>query len=128
MRKAVELLLPFPPSVNHYWLVTKQGGRRVSPRGTEFRDAVWLVVSRNVRLADRFRKDDRLRADVRIYLPDGRQRDIDNIFKALFDAVTKSNLWYDDSQVRKLCAETVERTKHEYKAGAVALTVSVLED
>lgn len=35
--------------------------------------------------------------------PDRRRRDIDNFQKGLFDAMTKSGVWEDDSQVDFLC-------------------------
>jgi len=36
--------------------------------------------------------------------PDLRRRDLDNCFKALFDALTHAGIWQDDSQVKQLSA------------------------
>lgn len=34
--------------------------------------------------------------------PDRRRRDIDNLLKATFDAITHSGIWHDDSQIDRI--------------------------
>ena len=41
----------------------------------------------------------RLEVHIKLYPPDRRLRDIDNHIKAIFDLLTKANVWEDDSQV-----------------------------
>ncbi len=36
---------------------------------------------------------------IKAYMPDKRRRDIDNLAKGIFDAITHSGIWKDDSQV-----------------------------
>ncbi|MBK9187353.1 MAG: RusA family crossover junction endodeoxyribonuclease [Phycisphaerales bacterium] len=97
----ITLTLPWPPSVNHYYrrvgnvtLISKEGRRfrkRVagevllagSPR-VEGRLAVWIVASP----------------------PDLRRRDLDNVQKALLDALQHAGVYGDDSQIDRI---TVER-------------------
>ncbi|AOF54257.1 hypothetical protein AC062_2170 [Pasteurellaceae bacterium NI1060] len=61
--------------------------------------------------------------NVAIYLPDKHKRDIDNIFKALFDSLTYAGVIADDSLIDKLTAE-----KHNpIKSGKIVVTIRGLE-
>jgi len=92
------LTLPYPPSVNHYW---RRRGRMyfISKEGIFYREAVmqnacdagitapitgWLHVS------------------VLASAPDRRRRDLDNISKALLDALAHAGLYADDAQISRL--------------------------
>jgi hypothetical protein len=63
-------------------------------------------------------------AEVHIVLfpPDQRRRDIDNYNKALFDALTQTGVWEDDSQVKRMLVEWGPLTKK----GKVELRLSDL--
>ncbi len=50
----------------------------------------------------------KLAVEVEIYPPDNRRRDVDNIQKALLDALQHGGAYVDDSQIVKLSLE-----KHE---------------
>ena len=96
----IELELPFPPSVNHYY-------RRVGPRtlisreGRRFRERVCAqLAGLGVR-----RLSGPLRIEIEVYPPDRRRRDIDNVQKALLDALQHGGLYEDDSQIVKLDIE-----------------------
>jgi len=41
----VELCLPYPPSVNHYWRHTRQGRHYISKAGREFRQKVLNICN-----------------------------------------------------------------------------------
>ena len=93
----IEIELPHPPSINHYW-------RRVGPRtlisreGRRFRERVMAILAaRGVAPLE-----GPLAVDVEIYPPDGRRRDIDNVQKALLDALQHGGAYLDDSQVVRL--------------------------
>ena len=96
----IELELPFPPSVNHYY-------RRVGPRtlisreGRAYRDT---VVST---LADLGVKamEGPLEVEVDLYPPDRRRRDADNSLKSLLDALQHGGAYGDDSQIVKIVVE-----------------------
>jgi crossover junction endodeoxyribonuclease RusA len=45
---------------------------------------------------------DDLEITIDLYPPDNRKRDIDNHIKAVFDAMTHSKVWIDDSQIKDL--------------------------
>ncbi|OOH89518.1 crossover junction endodeoxyribonuclease RuvA [Pasteurellaceae bacterium 15-036681] len=98
----VEFELPYPPTVNHYWKHTKSGVHYVTAQGKAYQQAVgWLLKN-----AKKFECKVQLFVD--IYPPDKRKRDIDNIFKALLDSLTKAGVIADDSLIYKLVA-----VKHE---------------
>jgi Holliday junction resolvase RusA-like endonuclease len=89
--------LPYPPSINHYW-------RRVGPRtlisraGRRFRQRV--VASLAGRRLEPLAGP--LVVEVEIYPPDHRRRDIDNVQKALLDALQHGGVYLDDSQIIRL--------------------------
>lgn len=93
----VTLELPYPPSVNHYW--RRVGARTlVSREGRRFRErVVSILAGRGVR-----RMTGPLAVRVVAHPPDMRKRDLDNIAKALLDALERGGAFGDDSQVDRL--------------------------
>lgn len=88
--------LPWPPSVNHYWRRDPRTGRvLVSAKGREYRGQ---VQSRRVASFG----SDRLAVVIVAHPPDRRKRDLDNLPKAVLDALTHAGVWDDDSQIDDL--------------------------
>lgn len=119
----IEYKLPYPPSVNHYWIEravrTKAGYHRVmktvGPKGTAFRAEVNRIVNEDLKLVGNF-----VRVHIDAYPPDRRKRDIDNILKATLDALEHAGAYDNDSQIKYLSA-----TKHDpIKGGAMTVTLS----
>ena len=99
----LELELPHPPSVNHYW--RRVGARTLISRGGRaFREAVCsILAAQGIRpIAGP------LVVEVTIHPPDKRRRDIDNIQKALLDALQHGGAYGDDSQIVRLTIEKAE--------------------
>ena len=94
-----ELYLPFPPSVNHYYVKTKRGVF-VSKKGREFRAEVIQCIHDQLGLCEMI--TDKLLVEVVLYPPDKRTRDVDNYNKPLLDAITHAGLWKDDSIIDQL--------------------------
>lgn len=92
----VELILPYPPTVNHYWKHTKSGRHYVTPKGKAFQLEVWKIGKQFDRLFGA------VSVQVDVYLPDKRRRDIDNLLKALLDGLTASGVIEDDSLIADL--------------------------
>ena len=94
--------LPYPPSVNHYWL-TRGKTRFLSPRAKRYRQEVLLAVQpvkdRNPGL---YPLSTRLFIFAQVHCPDRRVRDLDNILKGLLDSLTHAGIYHDDNQIDKL--------------------------
>ena len=95
----VELYLPFPPTVNNYYVKSHSGGRFISQKGRKFRDDVATVVMQTL---NDVHIDDRILVEVVIFPPDQRKRDMDNYNKALLDALSHSGIWADDQLIDQL--------------------------
>ena len=87
-----ELYLPYPPTVNNYYVKTRQGVF-ISKKGRQFRLAAAEAV--NEQLPDTHITF-KVLLEVVLYPPDNRKRDIDNCLKGLLDSMTKCGLWKDD--------------------------------
>lgn len=90
------LTLPLPPSVNRYY---RHVGAKVliSADGRAYRSRVVSEVLMQLRRPPRL--SGRLAIIMRVYPPDRRRRDLDNLRKALWDALTHAGVWLDDSQI-----------------------------
>ena len=96
----IELELPFPPSVNHYY-------RHIGPRtlisreGRAFREKVCSILTAiGVQCMT-----GPLEMHIEVYPPDRRRRDIDNVQKALLDSLEHGGAYQDDSQIVRLVIE-----------------------
>jgi len=93
----IELNLPWPPSVNHYW---GQFGKRrfIAKKGVDFRAAVLQACQEQAVQP----LEGRLAVHVTLFPPDKRKRDIDNILKSLLDACEHAGCYASDSQIDEL--------------------------
>jgi crossover junction endodeoxyribonuclease RusA len=96
----IELELPFPPSVNHYY---RRVGQRtlISREGRRFRERVCsLLAATGIKPLT-----GPLRVEIEVYPPDRLRRDIDNVQKALLDALEHGGAFRDDNQIVELKTE-----------------------
>ena len=93
-----ELYLPYPPTINSYYVKTRQGVF-ISKKGRVFREAAAEAV--NEQLPDAAISFAVL-IEIVLHPPDRRKRDIDNVVKPTLDALTKAGLWTDDVLVNQL--------------------------
>lgn len=92
------LELPYPPSINHYWRHTLRGHVYISQEGKSYIKRVSQIVM--LKRIEMLEGDLSLSVDV--YPPDNRKRDLDNVLKALLDAMQKANVYADDNQICKI--------------------------
>ena len=97
MTKHIQLELPWPPSVNHYWM-TSGKMRYIGKRGREFRQA----VSEECAIQGISGLEGRLAVHIALFPPDKRKRDIDNLLKALLDACEHAGCYESDNQIDEL--------------------------
>lgn len=95
----VSLMLPYPPSVNHYWRSCR-GRVFISKAGLTYRAQVAAIARSQGQGAKPLAG--RLIMGVVTHAPDNRKRDLDNVLKALLDALAKARVYNDDSQIDDL--------------------------
>lgn len=93
--------LPYPMSisVNNIWKRSKQG-IYVNPKAKKYREEVYYCT-RNIETFDQ--KD--LEIEIKMFPPDKRTRDVDNILKSIFDAIQYAKIINSDYQIRKALIE-----------------------
>lgn len=117
---AVQLLLPFPPSVNGYWMPRRGGGVMRTPRAREYVMDCRRVVQEQHQHLPRLGAQPVV-VEVVASPPDRRRRDLDNVLKAVFDALVRLRVLDDDVQVRELHARW-DDDERAY-AGVVGVTL-----
>jgi crossover junction endodeoxyribonuclease RusA len=93
----ISLDLPWPPSLNHYY--RRVGARTlISRTGRQYRTAMIALLHRQ------FTQPllGRLQVTICAHPPDRRRRDLDNIQKALLDALQHAGVYADDCQIDSL--------------------------
>lgn len=100
MSTAIELTLPWPPSLNRYWR-NVAGRTLISRDGRAYRSAVaWSVPA-----IHKQRMEGRLLVTIAASPPDRRKRDLDNMLKAVLDSLSHAGVYVDDSQIDYLSVE-----------------------
>ncbi len=130
----IELVLPWPPSANHFKNITvPKGWRRplisLTPEAKEYRrELVRLIRRMEVKPLK-----GNLIFEAVLFPPDLRARDVDNPVKCMFDALArrqfKSGNWFEgcfanDKQIRKMIVEFAEATP--VKPGRVEVKISTM--
>lgn len=131
----IELYLPFPPTVNNYYVKTGRG-QFISAKGRKYREEVNEALLEQV---PDVLLDERLLVEVVLFPPDRRKRDVaDNYGKALLDALThdaksdRIGIWEDDSLIDQCFYYRGVKSKPGYafvrisEAGPVILTPDML--
>jgi crossover junction endodeoxyribonuclease RusA len=117
------LTLPWPPSNNRYYRHIAKGklaGRTLlSEAGRDYREAVQTLAAAN---GAQKRLEGRLSLFIAVRQPDRRKRDLDNLIKAVQDALQFANCFADDSQIDVLM---VIRDPDIVKGGRIDI---ILED
>lgn len=75
----------------------------ISQKGREYRQRVIDEVGKIEPMKGR------LAVRMRAYVPDRRRRDLDNIFKALFDSLEHAGVFEDDEQITLIMAQKCEK-------------------
>jgi|10_taG_2_1085330.scaffolds.fasta_scaffold30739_2 crossover junction endodeoxyribonuclease RusA len=113
------IALPWPPSVNTYWRYGK-GRFYISKKGIAYRDQVIL----NCMQAKLFKKMllGTLSVSIWAYPPDKRHRDIDNLLKAVLDALEHAGVYKNDNQIATL----VISRRGKVKGGSLQVTIHAI--
>jgi crossover junction endodeoxyribonuclease RusA len=112
----IEILLPWPPTVNNYYRHTARGVY-ISRKGAAFTRKVEEEIHEQGLSLE---LDHSLYVEVVMFPPDRRIRDLDNHMKALQDSLTKAKVWEDDSLIDQLSIYRGEVVR----GGLVRLTIN----
>lgn len=124
-RLSLRLILPYPPSVNHIYQRTRAGGVYLAPGYRRY----LIEASASARGQAREQGVPMFTTPVSVDMivtPPARKRrrDLDNLIKATFDALTKAGVWADDSLVIQLTLRFDSKvTSNHTKCGAETLTI-----
>lgn len=99
-REPLTLELPYPPTVNTYW--RRVGNRTVlSRKGRQYRkDVIAICFEKQIKPFA-----GPIVVDIAVNPPDRRKRDIDNLPKALLDALEHAGVYADDGDIQRLTIE-----------------------
>ena len=89
------LTLPYPPTVNHYYHNRRGGGRFIGKAGRIYRQTVAVLC-----LQEHVKTTGQVKLKIIAWPPDNRQRDLDNLLKALFDALQAAGAIENDRLIR----------------------------
>lgn len=89
-KRKLEIALPFPPSVNHYWRHTRAGKHYISDEGKRFQSQVFMRCMAELPFTQA------VGISVDVTMPDNRARDLDNLWKVLLDSLSKAKIIEDD--------------------------------
>lgn len=90
--------IPYPPTINHYYLHTSNGVI-LGAKGKRYRHDVSLLLHRYRGACS---SEARLSLVINAFPPDKRKRDLDNIVKATQDALQYARVYHDDCQIDML--------------------------
>lgn len=94
------ILLPFPPTINTYWRNLATGRTILSERGRKYKRAVADAIL--IQRPERFTLRQNVEAEIILYPPDKRRRDIDNYAKAILDALEGTGVLENDCIIKKI--------------------------
>ena len=126
----LDIYLPWPPSINHYYghrALGKRVMQYIGAKGKKYREEVRQSLTRAMleHCKKHFTSDTRLKIDAMVLSPDKRRRDIDNLLKASIDALMHAGVFPDDSQIDDI--HIVRYIEHIQKPGGLMVRISVIE-
>ena len=99
----MKLILPYPPSVNHYFVervVGKRVMKFIGQRGKDFRRDTALLAAVAMQIYPKFDANVPLEIFMLVNAPDRRKRDINNLWKCVEDALQHAGVFPDDNMIR----------------------------
>ena len=119
-----EITLPFPPSTNTYWRAIGRGRVIISAKGREFREEAVYTAMIERGAIDAEPMEGRLKVFIEAFPPDKRRRDLDNMLKAVLDALEHAKIYENDSQIDDLRIVRMPSGK----PGKVVISVEEIDD
>ena len=93
----ISLVLPYPPTINHYYGQARSGRRYIKQRGKEYRE---ITRSKFIeKYPDHKIIEGQIELQICVFPPDKRKRDLDNLNKCIWDSLEYADVFKDDSQI-----------------------------
>ncbi len=108
------ITLPWPPTINHYYMRTAKGVI-INKKGREYRKTAFYLCRE---FQGSFSEEDRLSLFIAAYPPDKRRRDLDNIFKVCLDSLQFAKVFPNDYQISELSIKRMPE-----REGRLAITL-----
>jgi len=118
MNVHMHLALPYPPSLNSLY-VPYRGRMIISKEARKYHTDFQRVLDQ---LGHPGTCKGLLEADIWVCPPDRRGRDIDNVLKALFDAMQKAGVYENDYQIKAITSLVMDHWPYPDGAVIVKLT------
>lgn len=110
---AIRLDLPWPPTVNHYWIsIRGRNGRQsraLSNAAKNFRRVGNLMILEQIGRKRRIKGP--VSVTLHAHVPDRRKRDLDNVWKGVLDLLAHAGIIEDDSQMHEQHGYKLEPVK-----------------
>lgn len=123
---ALNIELPYPPSVNHSHYGNHHTTKAVRDFRAQVRTLLFIHKHKNPAHGLPFKSD--VQVWIELYLPDRRRRDSDNPIKPLWDALTLAGVWLDDSQVLEFNVKRFKKEQHNFKKGLCIFKVEEIKN
>lgn len=107
MAKKWAFSIPYPPSVNKYWVRRRGGGLMLSPVARAYKKNVAALLHRH---KSKKPSESKLKIEIYAVMPDRRKRDLDNICKGVLDAM-EGIIYVDDCQFDSILIERIGYVK-----------------
>ena len=95
----LEFFTSYAPTINNYYAKTTRGVY-ISAKGRAYRDTLLKDVLEQVGTIKAI--SCKVRVEIIVWPPDKRRRDLDNVLKSLFDAITHAGIWEDDCLIDQM--------------------------
>lgn len=108
-QQGITLTLPYSPSSNTLFPTGGDKKRHICTKYRQYRKNIYGCVLEQLGIFKPLAGP--LVTTVGMYPPDRRRRDLDNTFKALFDALKYSSVFHDDDQIDGILAFKLAKVK-----------------
>ena len=98
-KEFLKITVPLPPSVNHIYLKSKNGGMYLNEKGAKYKELVSFCIKKEAlkQKWEKALKEEYCYLDAVVYM-DKKARDADNLYKLIQDSITMSGaVWEDDT-------------------------------
>lgn len=106
-----DLILPWPPSINHYYCIgrnkkTNKSTIRRSIKAIRYRDYVYYLMGKQIPYTGR------VFLHIIANHPNSHRYDLDNLLKGTCDALEYAKVYKNDSQIDRIIIERGQLKKH----------------